>query len=37
MQVPVLSARGILIGSETCIIDFWGLRSEMVDILWVVV
>ena len=31
MQVAVLSARGILIGSKTCGIVFVGLRSEIVD------
>ena len=31
MQVPVLTARKILISSETCVIVFLGLRSESVD------
>ena len=32
MQVPVLCARGIEIGSKTCGIVFLGLRSDIVDI-----
>ena len=30
LQVSVLSARGIYIGSKTCVIVFLGLRSESV-------
>ena len=37
IQVPVLSAGGIQIGSNTCAIVFPGLRSEIVDIGGVVV
>ena len=37
MQVPVLSARGIWIGSETCVIVFLGLRFKIVDVVRVVV
>ena len=32
MQVPVLSARGIYIGSKTCVTVFLILRSEIVDV-----
>ena len=37
MQVPVLRARGIQIGSKTCVIVFLGLCSEIVKMIWVVV
>ena len=37
MQVPVLSAGRILIGSKTCVIVFLGLHSEIVDIIRVVI
>ena len=37
MQVPVLSARGILIGPKTRVLVFMGLRSEIVDVILVVV
>ena len=33
MQVPVLSVRGIGIGSKTCVIVFLGLRSKIVDVI----
>ena len=37
MQVPVLSARGIYIGSRTCVIVFLGLQSRIVDFIRIVV
>ena len=37
MQVPVLSARGILIGSNRFVFVFLGVRSKLVDITGVVV
>ena len=37
MQIPVLSARGIQIGSKTCVIFSLGLRSKIGDKIWVVV
>ena len=37
MQVPVLSARGIQIGSKICVIVFLGLCSENVNTILVVV
>ena len=37
MQVPVLSARGIQIGTETCVTVFLVLHSEIVDRIWIVV
>ena len=33
MQVPVLSARGILIGPKTRVLVFMGLRSPIVDMI----
>ena len=36
-RFPMLSARGIEIGSKTCVIVFLGLRSETVDRIWAVV
>ena len=33
MQVPVLSAHGIQIGSTTCVIVFLGLHSKIVDMI----
>ena len=37
MQVPALSARGILIDSKTCGVVFVVLHSEIVDRIWIVV
>ena len=37
MQVPVLCAHGIEMGSKTRAIVFLGLRSEIVDVIRVVV
>ena len=33
MQVPVRSARGILIGSKTCVIVFLGCHFESVSVI----